>query len=283
MNSKDMNIGNSKDMNGKLTKKDIQKLFLRSIPWEHSWNYERQGNVAFCYTLIPVLKKLYPDEKDLSEALQRHLEYFNTTPYISTFPAAVSAAMEEERAKDPERFDTSAIVNVKTALMGPLAAIGDTLFHGTLRIVATGIGTSLAAMGNPLGALVFLLIFNIPAFLIRYICAIKGYEVGTGFIEKIQNSGLMEKFTYLAGIIGLMVTGAMTASSVGLQLDISFGKGDAVTQVQDLINSVAPGILPLLLFGTVWWLLRKKKAPALVIMLGMIVVGIIGAYFGILV
>ena len=99
--------------------------------------------------------------------MKRHMEFFNTTPYVVTFPLAISAAMEEKRAENPDNFDTASIVNVKTALMGPMAAIGDTLFHGTLRIVATGIGTTLALQGNPLGALLFLLIFNIPAWAIR--------------------------------------------------------------------------------------------------------------------
>lgn len=119
--------------------------------------------------------------------MKRHMEFFNTTPYVVTFPLAISAAMEEKRAENPDNFDTASIVNVKTALMGPMAAIGDTLFHGTLRIVATGIGTTLALQGNPLGALLFLLIFNIPAWAIRYIMTFKGYEIGTGFLEKVQN------------------------------------------------------------------------------------------------
>ena len=67
-----------------------------------------------------------------------------------------------------------------------------------------------------MGALLFLLIFNIPAWAIRYIMTFKGYEIGTGFLEKVQKSGIMETFTFLASIIGLMVTGAMSAGSIGL-------------------------------------------------------------------
>ena len=170
---------------------------------------------------------------------------------------------------------------MKTALMGPMAAIGDTLFHGTLCIVATGIGTTLALQGNPLGALLFLLIFNIPAWAIRYIMTFKGYEIGTGFLEKVQKSGIMETFTFLASIIGLMVTGAMSAGSIGLALNINFGTGDAVTSVQSLIDGIVPRLLPLVLFGIVWKLLKKKKVSPLAMMLAMIVIGIIGAYFNI--
>ncbi|MEI3519636.1 MAG: PTS system mannose/fructose/sorbose family transporter subunit IID [Anaerosacchariphilus sp.] len=265
----------------RITKADLKKIFWRSVPTEHSWNYERQSNCSYCFALLPILKKLYPDKKDLSESMKRHMEFFNTTPYVVTFPLAISAAMEEKRAENPDNFDTASIVNVKTALMGPMAAIGDTLFHGTLRIVATGIGTTLALQGNPLGALLFLLIFNIPAWAIRYIMTFKGYEIGTGFLEKVQKSGIMETFTFLASIIGLMVTGAMSAGSIGLALNINFGTGDAVTSVQSLIDGIVPRLLPLVLFGIVWKLLKKKKVSPLVMMLAMIVIGIIGAYFNI--
>lgn len=147
--------------------------------------------------------------------------------------------------------------------------------------MATGIGTTLALQGNPLGALLFLLIFNIPAWAIRYIMTFKGYEIGTGFLEKVQKSGIMETFTFLASIIGLMVTGAMSAGSIGLALNINFGTGDAVTSVQSLIDGIVPRLLPLVLFGIVWKLLKKKKVSPLVMMLAMIVIGIIGAYFNI--
>lgn len=51
--------------------------------------------------------------------------------------------MEEVNATD-DSFDTSAISNVKLALMGPLSGVGDAFYWGTLRILATGVGTSLA-------------------------------------------------------------------------------------------------------------------------------------------
>ena len=90
------------DYNGKITKKDLKKVFWRSIPMEHSWNYERMDNVGYAWALYPVLKKLYPDEKDLAKAMKRHLTLYNMTPYICTFPMGISVATEElSRIKDP--------------------------------------------------------------------------------------------------------------------------------------------------------------------------------------
>lgn len=151
--------------NPELTKKDLRRLFWRSFQMEFSWNYERQMNLAYTYAMIPILKKLYKKKEDLSNALMRHLEFFNTTPHIVTMMLGVSAAMEEQNAKD-KNFDPSTINNVKASLMGPLAGLGDSFFWGTLRLIATGVGTSLALQGSILGTFCFylFLIFLISSF-----------------------------------------------------------------------------------------------------------------------
>ena len=140
----------------KLTKKDLNRVAIRSLGMEWDWNYERQMNMAFCYSMLPIIKKLYPNKDDQVEAMQRHLEFFNTTPHMSTLILGITAAMEEQNATDPE-FETESINNVKVSLMGPLAGIGDSFIWGTLRIIATGVGVSLAAQGNILGPILFLL------------------------------------------------------------------------------------------------------------------------------
>lgn len=167
-----------------LVKKDLKKLFWRSIPYEHSWNYERLGNVGFTWAMLPILKKLYPDKKDFSEAMKRHLELYNVTPYIVTLPLGIAAAMEETNAT-VSNFDFKSISSVKLALMGPLAGIGDAFFWGTLRILATGIGTSLALKGNILGPILFFLVFNIPHYLMRYYGTFLGYGLGSKVISQV--------------------------------------------------------------------------------------------------
>lgn len=103
--------------------------------------------------------------------------------------------------------------------MGPLAGLGDSFFWGTLRLIATGVGTSLAMQGNILGPILFILIFNIPHILFRYLATGWGYRLGTGF-EKIQANGMMESLTLGASIIGLMVVGAMTATMITINIPL---------------------------------------------------------------
>lgn len=130
-----------------LTKSDINKVFWRSFTVNASFNYERQMSQGAQYALSPILQKLYPDKKELGEALQRHAEFFNTTPMLCPFIFGITAAMEEENATQ-EDFDPNTINSVKAGLMGPLAGIGDSVFWGTLRPLAGGIACSLALTGN---------------------------------------------------------------------------------------------------------------------------------------
>lgn len=263
-----------------ITKKDLMKVFWRSFTMEWSWNYERQANLSYTYSMIPVIKKLYKTDKDRAEALKRHLEFFNTTPHISTLILGISTAMEESNAKSDD-FDTSSINNVKVGLMGPLAGIGDSFFWGTLRVIATGIGTSLALQGNILGPILFLLVFNVPHLLVRYFSMIWGYKLGAGVLDKIQKSGLMESLTYGAAILGLMVIGAMTGEMVAFNIPIQIGSGESAMTVSDMLNGIIPGIMSLGFTGFIYMLLGKNFKTTTILLL-IAIIGIVGAFFGVL-
>ncbi len=263
-----------------ITKKDLMKVFWRSFTMEWSWNYERQANMAYAYSMIPIIKKLYKTDFEKAEALKRHLEFFNTTPHISTLILGISTAMEENNAKS-QNFDTSSINNVKVGLMGPIAGIGDSFFWGTLRVIATGIGTSLALKGNLLGPILFLLVFNVPHLIARYLLMMGGYKVGVGLLDRVQKLGLMESLTYGAAILGLMVIGGMTAEMVVVNIPLTLGSGESAVAIADIINGIIPGMLSLLFTGFVYYLLgRKIKVTTILLIIAAI--GIIGAFFGIL-
>ena len=265
----------------KLTKKDLTRVAIRSLGMEWDWNYERQMNMAFCYSMLPVIKKLYPTKEEQTEAMQRHLEFFNTTPHLSTLILGITAAMEEQNANDPE-FETESINNVKVSLMGPLAGIGDSFIWGTLRIIATGVGVSLAAQGNILGPLLFLLLFNIPAQGLRFYLMHAGYKLGSGFLAKVQESGLMEILTYGASVLGLMVIGGMTAENVAITVPLVIGSGETATTLGDICNTIMPGLLPLAFTLLMYWLGSKKNVKTTTLLVALVVVGLAGSFFGIL-
>ena len=182
-NSKDM----TKDLQtispeSKITKKDFNQCFWRSLTLDSSWNYERMQNIAYCYMMAPIIRRLYENKEDRAAALKRHLEFMSVTPHISTLLVGISGAMEEENAKNPD-FDENSINAVKSSLMGPMAGVGDSFFWGTLLLIAAGVGVSLASQGNIMGPILFFLIINIPHFILRYLCLDKGF-VGINGIDR---------------------------------------------------------------------------------------------------
>lgn len=271
----------SKKTDNQITKKDLRKMFWRSLPMEFSWHYERQMHMGFAFMIGPLLKKIYKnDPKGLSEAMQRHMEFFNCTAHVTPFIGGITVAMEEMNATQDD-FDSSSINAVKAALMGPLSGIGDSLLLGTLRVLAVGIGTSLAVQGNILGPILFLLIFNVPAFILRYVCAMKGYELGATYLEKIQKSGLMQKFMLAAGILGVMVIGGMTNELVVISTPLAMGSGDTATKIQAILDGIMPGLLSLGVMGIYYYLLNKK-VNVIILIVATAIIGIICAQFGIL-
>lgn len=262
----------------------FKKTFWRSFPLQACFCYERMQNVGFAYQMTPALKKLYPDKAEASEALKRHLAIFNTTPAIVTFITGAAIAMEEKfkKAKDAgEECDKESINAVKTALMGPLAGIGDSFFWGTFRIIGAGIGASLAAQGSILGAILFLVIYNVPHLLVRYHGLRIGYKSGVTFLEGLSSGGVIATLTEVAKILGLVVVGSMCASMVKLTTPLVLSIAGAEIVVQDIFNSIIAGFLPLCLTLGVYKLLQKGMKTT-TILWGMILVGIAGSVLGIL-
>lgn len=265
-----------------ITKSDLTRMAVNpgALGMEYSWNYPKQMSIPFCMMLTPLLKKIYRDDPEgYAAALTRHLEFFNITMYFAPFVGGVVASMEERVAKGEMEPET--ISSVKAALMGPLSGIGDSLFLGTLRVIAAAVGIGLSLAGNPFGPIAFLAIYNIPCFLTHIIGAQKGYELGVSFLTAAQESGLMNKVIYAAGIVGIMVLGAMTVSMTSVSIPIEFGSGDSVQTIQSVLDSIMPGTLALVALVLYYAALAKKANPMLLIVITMIV-GILGAFTGVL-
>ena len=122
-----------------LSKSDRQKVWWRSTFLQGSWNYERMQNLGWAYSLIPAIKKLYTKKEDQAAALERHMEFFNTHPYVAAPIIGVTLALEEEKANGAA-IDDAAIQGVKIGMMGPLAGIGDPVFWFTVRPILGALG-----------------------------------------------------------------------------------------------------------------------------------------------
>ena len=297
----------------KLSKADRRSVMLRSQFLQGSWNYERMQNGGWAYSLIPALKKLYPNKDDASAALKRHLEFFNTHPYIAAPILGVTLALEEERANGAQ-IDDAAIQGVKVGMMGPLAGIGDPVFWFTVRPILGAIAASLATGGSVIAPLFFFLVWNIIRVAFLWYTQEFGYQKGSE-ITKDLSGGILQTITKGASILGMFVMGIlvqrwtninfpMVISKVkmadgafikfpegavnGAQLQevlTAMNKGvalspDKVTTLQDNLNDLVPGFAALLLTFLCMWLLKKKVNP-IAIIFGLFAVGILGHLVGI--
>jgi len=269
-----------KNLPKQMDKKLFKSTFLRSLALGACFNFERMQAIGFCYAMIPTLRKYYKTEEEMKEALTRHVGFFNTSPQFITFVLGIAIAMEEQNASS-EDFEASTVNAIKAALMGPLAGIGDAFFWGTFRIIGAGIGTGLAIEGNVLGVLIYILIYNVPHYLLRYHGLKISYSGGTSFIQKAYQEGLFEKLTAAAKTMGVFVVGAMVASMVRVVTPIVFDFNGAEVVLQDMFDSVLPAILPLGITFLIYWLV-KKGLKMTTIMLGIIVFSILGVVIGIL-
>ncbi len=258
--------------------KMINKVFLRShlVFWNASY-INMEGN-GYTYSLAPVIEEIYAgDEEGRKEAYQRHTQFFNTHAVPFSFCVGLSWAMEKEHAEKGEAAMPASSINaLKSALMGPTAGMFDNFFFNCVRIIAAGIGINLCEQGNFLGVILFILIYGIPQSVCKYLFVKYGYVYGTELINMLFESGLMQSFTKAASLVGIMIVGAMSAGFVNVPLNMVLDLNGATVNIGDVLNSIFPGLLSVLLvFGYV--ALIKKGWKPLRLVLVTLVIGIVGA------
>ena len=269
-----------------LTKGDILSTYFRSTFLLGSFNFERMQSMGFCVSMIPTIKRLYSKKEDQAAALKRHLEFFNTQPWVGSAIMGVTAAVEQGRANGAKDLDDAAISGVKVGLMGPLAGVGDPIFWGTLRPVLAALGAGIALTGSILGPLLFFILINVIRAVTRWYGFKYGYEKGTEIVSDM-GGGRLQKITQGASILGLFVMGSLVSkwTSINVPLELTRYKNqlgeEVVVTLQGVLNDLLPGLLALLLTFLCMYLLRKK-VNAMVIIFGLFGVGILGYWAGIL-
>ena len=271
-------------MEKKLTSSDFFWAFIRSNFAQGSWNMERMQALGYCFGMVPILKRLYEGE-ELKQAIKRHLEFYNTQPFVTAPIIGITAAMEEQKANGKDIPD-GVINGIKVGMMGPLAGVGDPIFWGTLRPITAALGASFAINGSLAGPLIFFFLFNIVRLAIRWYGIKYGYIKGTDVVKDVAGNRL-QKLTEGASILGLFVMGALVNkwTSVNIPVvvsQITNAKGEVVTTtVQGILDQLMPGLVPLLMTFACMYLMRKKINPIWIIF-GLFAIGIFGYGTGIL-
>jgi mannose/fructose/N-acetylgalactosamine-specific phosphotransferase system component IID len=265
----------------KLTRWDLNRAYLLWYFFSHGcYSYERLQGLGFCHTMIPIINRLYTNLEDRILALKRHLVFFNTQPAVGSVIHGLVASMEESRANGAE-IDDAAINGVKTSLMGPLAGVGDAIYQGLFTVIFASIGISLAAEGNVMGPVLFIALQFLVNWFGGYYMFMYGYQFGLGMFENIlAGSGILRRLTEAAGIVGMMVVGALSARHVALKFALKFKIGQTAIELQPILDRIMPALLPLVLVLVTWKLLEKRSPTKVIAYLA--VIGVVGSFLKIL-
>lgn len=265
-----------------LTKKDINKSFRRLyIGAEISNSYERLQALVFCASVSDSLKKLYPNKEDLIEALQRHLVFYNTDSIPGGLILGIVLGMEQEKANGGNVPD-SAITGLKTGLMGPIAAIGDSIIWAAYMPILIALFLPLANDGNPLGGIFPLIIYPVTTYYLMKYLTHRGFRLGRDSITQLMKDGKMQQIILSANVVGLIMMGALTASYVTIETPLVFGASGSEVVAQELLNSIVPGIFPIIAVFLIYQYMIKKGQNFNKILIAIAIISVIGSITGIL-
>ncbi len=198
----------NKAIGAELTKADINTMAWRSLLLQASFNFERMQASGWLYGLLPALKKIHTNKADLSKAMQGHMGFFNTHPFLVTFVMGIVLAMERSKQ------NINSIQSTKIAVGAPMGGIGDAMFWLTLLPICGGIGADLALQGSIMGAVFFFVLFNVVHFGLRFGLAHYAYRMGVAAIPMIKAN--TKKVGHAASVVGMTVIGALVATYVRL-------------------------------------------------------------------
>ena len=254
-----------------LDKKTLNKMVWRSLNLQGSFNYERMQANGWLYGILPGLLAIHgEDTEDLKLSMAHNLEFFNTHPFLVTFVMGIVLCLEQQKA------DIGTIRAVRVAAMGPLGGIGDAIFWFTLVPIAAGIGSNMAIQGSIAGPIVFLALFNIVQFAVRFFLMHWSYKLGTTAIEALTANA--KEFTRAASLLGVFVVGALTSNYGGTTIVPVLENG---TTVQSILDGVLPKMIPMALTLGCYFLMKGKGWTPVKCIAGLLILGLLGAVIGI--
>ncbi|MBS5111071.1 MAG: PTS system mannose/fructose/sorbose family transporter subunit IID [Coprobacillus cateniformis] len=270
-------------MDKKLSKKTLTKSF-------HNWYYgnltcfsqEHMQTFGYLCSMLPIVEELYQDKESQSKSMKTYTAFFNTEPQVGSVIVGMTAGLEEARANGAQDVDDETINGLRAGLMGPLAGIGDSLVVGTIIPILLGVAMGMSTGGSPLGAIFYIVVWNLFAYFGMKFLYFKGYELGgkaVDFLVGSQGEALRESITMLGGI----VIGAVAATWVNVTTSftlIAEGAKEPYLELQKTLNSVYPGFLTAAFVMLCWYLLAKKKMSPIKVMLLLVVIAFVGVLLG---
>lgn len=266
-----------------LTRKDVFLTWLRWNLFVHiGTSTERLQALGICGAFAPVLKKLYPNKDDLSKALKRHMYLFNTQLDWGGIIGGAVLALEEEKATSEAEVPEEIITGFKTGLMGPMAGIGDTIDWLTLSPILVSMFLTSAKEGSVVACIAPVFIFAAITTTVNYTLFHLGYKAGRSSVANLLHGEMVSKIITGTSIMGLFMMGSLAASFVKVSTPLVIENATKTFEIQGLIDTIAPGILPLATVLLTYLYLEKVGNKYLNALMGLLVIGIVLGSIGIL-
>ena len=247
----------------KLSKKALNKSF-RNWFYGHLTCFSQEHMQTFGYlcAMLPLVEELYDTKEEQTEALKTYSAFFNTEPQLGTVIVGMTAGLEEAKANGED-------------IDGEM--IGDSLLVGTLIPILLGVALGLSSGGSPLGAIFYIIAYNVILTLGMRLLYFKGYELGGKAVEMIvgeKANAIRESIIML----GTVVIGAVAASWISITTPLVL-PGDISLQ-KDVLDTIFPKMLPLATVMLCYWLMSKKKMAPTTVMLVLVGIALVGVLVG---
>ena len=231
---------------------------------------------GYLYTILPQLRKIYGDgTPELKEMMKTHTQFFNTSNFFNTIIMGIDIAMEEKekvKAKD-------SVQGLKVGLMGPFAAIGDSIFASLIPTIFGALAANMAINGNPIGAFIWLAA-QIALMVFRWKQLEFAYKEGVSLVTTMQHR--LENLTNAATLLGVFMVGALVATMIKVKFAWMPHIGKLTIDVQNNIDMILPKLLPLGIVLAIYWLLGRNKMSSTKAIFIVLVVSIILSALGII-
>ena len=268
----------------RLDNKTLNKMVWRSCQLQAAFNYERMQSAGWLWSMLPGLQKIHTNKEDLAASMTHNMDFLNTHPFAVTFVMGMILSMEQQK------LDIPTIRSVRISTAAPLGGIGDALFWMTLIPITAGMTANMAIDGSILGPILYFIIAFGAEMALRYGLMYWSYNMGTKAVGMMTSYA--KEFTHAASVLGVFIIGALIANyGGGTKLGISIPNGqtaaedgtmvDVFINIQEYLDKIVPCLIPLL-FTLMCYFLIKKKGFTPVKLIGLfLVIGIVGAIFGI--
>lgn len=271
-----------------ITKKDVTKAYLRwHFANEIPHSFERYLAPSLLYGMMPILKKLYKDDDARRAAYKRQLLFFNTQlSWGGGVITGLMSSMEQQRAEE-EYTDSEVLMqddlmyNTKAGLMGALAGIEDAIDSGTVQYIFIAIAVPWAQQGSALGALFPFICFATYQAILGVFFARQAFAMGRNATGLMQSTGIQTAIETLS-VLGLFMMGVLAGNYVKVESTLKFVISGKDFVIQDILDQIVPGLLPLAVVMGVYWFYNKKGLKVTQALLWLTLILIVLAGIGIL-